>query len=74
MKQEEFIKNKVRSMFQDAFNPNFDADKVSEARLMVCRPCEFFTKDKVCSKCGCMMEVKTKLSKEKCPIGKWDAL
>lgn len=48
--------------------------KNEQQRLFeICLECEFLT-DKIlkrCSKCGCCVNLKTRLETEKCPIGKW---
>lgn len=44
----------------------------ANARLTVCRGCEFFDKNQErCGKCGCFMALKTYLKAERCPVGKW---
>ena len=58
----------------DMLNPH--AEKVSEevaaTRFDACTSCEFFIKPtSQCSKCGCLMNLKTKLKLAKCPVGKW---
>tara|TARA_R100001443_G_C3291907_1_gene163068 strand:+ start:522 stop:701 length:180 start_codon:yes stop_codon:yes gene_type:complete len=48
-------------------------------RLDICRACEFkvnyINKKRVkvigCKKCGCIMNVKAKIDRMKCPAGKW---
>jgi len=41
-------------------------------RLAICYGCEFFESEKkICKKCGCRMQYKTKLKTAKCPIKKW---
>lgn len=41
-------------------------------RLTICRDCEWFDKTEGrCSKCGCLTQLKTWLSTERCPIAKW---
>ena len=58
----------------DLLNPNQprSAEELHEARLEICRACEFFKpRTERCSKCGCFMKLKTKLENAKCPIGKW---
>ena len=57
----------------DFLNPNTkyaSKDKAAE-RLNICSTCEFFSKYKVCRKCGCAMIAKTKLAKAFCPVHKW---
>ena len=39
-------------------------------RLELCASCEYLI-NKRCLKCGCFIEVKTRLKTSKCPIGKW---
>lgn len=43
-----------------------------EKRINICKTCEHFDsyKDK-CKLCGCYMTMKTRLSGESCPVGKW---
>lgn len=58
----------------DLLNPNAprSAEELHEARLAICRGCEFFKpRTERCGKCGCFMKLKTKLENAKCPIGKW---
>lgn len=44
-----------------------------QIRYRICESCEFFRpKIKNCSKCGCFMEVKTRLKHAKCPVGFWE--
>lgn len=47
---------------------------MQEARLNVCRQCEFFrASDERCShkNCGCRLRLKTWLRAERCPAAKW---
>lgn len=45
---------------------------LSETRMSLCRDCEhFILKQTICSKCGCLMSLKVKLKRSRCPIGKW---
>ena len=47
-------------------------DEDIEARMVICRTCEFYIQDKErCSKCGCFMRAKSRLRSAKCPEGKW---
>ena len=58
----------------DLLNPNQPRSgaELKEARLKVCRECEFFKpRFEKCAKCGCFMAFKTELENAKCPIGKW---
>lgn len=49
------------------------ADKeTTEKRMNECLNCEFLIPAQSrCSKCGCFMNMKTRLQTSKCPIGKW---
>lgn len=48
------------------------SEDVAAERFSICKGCEFFYKPtQVCKKCGCFMNLKTKLEDAKCPIGKW---
>lgn len=46
--------------------------EIRENRLSICRQCpEFISATTQCKKCGCIMNLKTKLPNAECPIGKW---
>lgn len=56
----------------DMLNPNEPRSEEAEARLAICRECEFFRpRTQQCKKCGCFMKLKTKLERSHCPIHKW---
>ena len=58
----------------DLLNPNKERSlgEVAEERYAICKSCEHFIKlSKQCKKCGCFMNLKTKLEEATCPIGKW---
>jgi hypothetical protein len=58
----------------DILNPNTEylSEEESEKRLDICKNCEFFfTPTNQCKKCGCFMNIKTKISHASCPINKW---
>lgn len=63
--------NKYVEMFSDMFRKNFSAEEVSKERMEICRSCENLTKLDFCKMCGCQMNIKTKLARMTCPIGKW---
>lgn len=43
-----------------------------QRRLEICRSCEHLRKPlNQCEKCGCLMDLKTKLLGAQCPIQKW---
>ena len=45
---------------------------IIDKRCDECQKCEFLFKPTgSCKKCGCFMQVKTKISTASCPIGKW---
>ena len=58
----------------DLLNPNTEyADAaVAAERMEICKTCPFFIKTTTqCSKCGCLMHLKTKLAQAQCPVGNW---
>ncbi len=47
-------------------------DSVAEKRMGVCNECpELIPMTKQCKQCGCFMNMKTRLEKATCPLGKW---
>lgn len=44
-----------------------------EARLEICRKCEHFRNSPIqlCRKCGCALNLKARLARAHCPLGKW---
>lgn len=42
----------------------------AEHRMTLCRACNRF-KEPLCTICGCLMTVKTKMATAKCPEGRW---
>jgi len=58
----------------DMLNPNTEyvSDEIQLKRMSICKKCPFYIKlTHQCTKCGCIMNLKTKLSHAECPIGKW---
>lgn len=58
----------------DLLNSNIGrvSTEVRENRLSICKQCpEFINATTQCKKCGCIMNLKTKLPNAECPIGKW---
>jgi hypothetical protein len=48
------------------------SEELQSERMETCLGCENLLKlTKQCNKCGCFMELKTRLLDAKCPIGKW---
>jgi len=59
----------------DVLNPNTEwaPKEVAAERYEICKKCPFLiSATKQCSKCGCIMHVKTRLAKAECPEGKWN--
>lgn len=47
-------------------------EDVKAERLEICNTCEFFKHaTRQCRKCGCFMDLKTRLDKASCPMKKW---
>jgi hypothetical protein len=58
----------------DLLNPKTRKIDESHAdrRMEICKACpELIPVINQCKKCGCLMELKTKLEAAKCPLGKW---
>ena len=58
----------------DLLDPNkyVEDENLGKERLEICKACpELIKLTTTCKKCGCFMNVKTKLEMAKCPIGKW---
>lgn len=50
-------------------------DAIAHSRYSICQGCEHFINlTKQCKKCGCFMNLKTKLAGAECPVGKWKAV
>lgn len=43
------------------------------ARMEICHACEHLKRQPIerCGKCGCVIAMKTRFAREKCPLGKW---
>ena len=51
---------------------NYIDEQTSKDRFNICNSCEKFIKlTHQCKECGCFMQLKTKLIKASCPLGKW---
>lgn len=47
-------------------------DQMYQTRISICKACpELIKLTRQCKKCGCFMNLKTKIEKASCPIGKW---
>ena len=58
----------------DIFNKNLANvdESIFNKRMDICRSCEHLIKlTNQCTKCGCFMNLKTKMPHAVCPIGKW---
>lgn len=58
----------------DFFNKNIERveESIKDERMSICKQCPFFIKiTGQCSKCGCIMEAKTRLPHAECPEDKW---
>jgi hypothetical protein len=48
------------------------SEEFQKERIEICLGCsELIKLTHQCKKCGCFMELKTKLADARCPIGKW---
>jgi len=60
------------SDFLEKIQPNdVEMQNLAQQRLIICSRCSHFSATKQCTVCGCFMNLKTKLKRSKCPIGKW---
>lgn len=50
--------------------PLISSAEKAEARMNICKTCEFFTGER-CTKCGCFMTTKVNLDAASCPLNKW---
>lgn len=66
------IKNIILGTYYNIFNKN---KELSCKRLDICNRCSDKTTIKkigsICNHCGCVLNSKTTVKQEKCPIGKW---
>ena len=44
--------------------------EIRNSRLLSCELCSSL-KAGVCTECGCVVKLKTKVASEECPLGKW---
>ena len=73
-KWEEFKKAQGETRPWHVLDPNkfVEDEELGKERMAICKACpELIQLTKQCKKCGCFMEMKTKLEYAKCPIGKW---
>jgi hypothetical protein len=58
----------------DLANPNTEhvSEEEAKKRYDICKQCpHFLAITKQCVKCGCFMQIKTKLAHAECPVNKW---
>jgi hypothetical protein len=70
-------KNLGSSRPWDLLNKNIARveEVLQKERMSICRACPMFiSATGQCKKCGCIMELKTKLAHAECPIEKWSAV
>lgn len=69
----QYLENAIaKSPFGLLDKENIVIDELQEKRYAVCLECpELLHATKQCKKCGCFMQMKTKLVEASCPIGKW---
>lgn len=57
-------------MIMELLKDNLATENEQTERKNICKQCEHY-KVLFCSKCGCSINLKTRLTKAKCPIDKW---
>ena len=56
----------------DNFKSGWFSSELKKQRYPICKSCEEFDSSwKKCNQCGCFMPIKSLMSKETCPLGKW---
>ena len=56
----------------DMFKGERASDDLAAKRMQECSRCDRFIElTKQCKECGCFMNMKTRLTEAKCPLGKW---
>jgi len=71
---QQYKKNLGESRPWDMLDPTVKkvSEQFAEKRFNICKDCpELIQLTKTCKKCGCFMQMKTKLEHAVCPIGKW---
>jgi len=64
------LKEIARDMFSGQLK--FSVEELATERMKICKSCPNFKPvSKQCSKCGCFMDLKTKLLDASCPIELW---
>jgi hypothetical protein len=55
----------------DVAKNGFIEDSIAKKRFESCKDCVFLKENNQCTKCGCFMNAKVKVTSASCPIGKW---
>ena len=64
---------RVAKQMNEIMGSGFVDRKIFQERIKLCKECEFFTKWRRCTKCGCFMDNKARYNLASCPVGKWEA-
>ena len=62
----------IAADFIKTVSSNKTTRKIYDARMDICKKCDFFTKWKRCTRCGCFMNKKAQYEGASCPLGKWN--
>jgi hypothetical protein len=55
----------------EVFKP-VEPGSMADRRIQICNACDRFKqKSKLCTECGCLMPLKTKMPSMGCPLHKW---
>jgi len=59
----------------DLFRAERVISEIATERLSICESCEkWLSVTRQCKRCGCFMDLKTKLPNAECPLHKWEAV
>jgi hypothetical protein len=70
---QQWKKNLGDTRVWDMVDPNAERvpKEVAQERYNMCKGCPFLLPTTQCSKCGCFMKAKVKLTHAECPVGNW---
>jgi hypothetical protein len=70
---QQWKKNLGDTRVWDMVDPNVERvpKEVAQERYDMCKGCPFLLPTTQCSKCGCFMKAKVKLTHAECPVGNW---
>ena len=70
---QEYKNNLGTTRFWDLLSKdNYTNKETANTRMNICLKCpELLSVTHQCKKCGCLMDLKTKLIEASCPLGKW---